>query len=75
MSDKALHFATGFMLGLIFRQFGPGLGVAAAITAGIVKELADAFTYGRTVDGRDFLATVAGGVAAEFGVIAYKELA
>lgn len=66
--DLVLHFLAGLLIcGLVAYLTEPTLGFAAAMAAGIGKEIWDATGRG-TPDKLDVLATVAGGVFAAFVV-------
>jgi len=69
MNDKALHMIAGLIISLVLGWlYGPLMGLAVAIVAGIVKELWDYMGHG-TSDFGDALATAEGGVAGGLLVI------
>ena len=61
--DKRLHFAAGLLISVIagFALRSPMYGLAAAMVAGVVKELRDWCVY-RGFDDRDMLVTWLGGL-------------
>lgn len=59
--DKILHIAAGAAVSLIgCALYGPPLGIALAVAAGVGKEWYDSKGHG-TVDNMDALATIGGG--------------
>lgn len=61
--DKRLHFAAGLLISVIAGSAlrSPMYGLAAAMVAGVVKELRDWCAY-RGFDDRDMLVTWLGGL-------------
>ncbi len=67
--DKTLHFAAGAAISLAAGVLiGPIWGLAAAIAAGIYKEIYDYVDYGRP-DVWDAVATAAGGLLAYLVIV------
>lgn len=62
--DKILHFLTGGFLSVIVMVFSGSafLAIAAAIVAGVAKEIYDDNHPGHTSDIFDALATITGGI-------------
>ncbi len=66
--DKRAHIIAGTVVAAGFRHMGPGVGLLAALVAGIAKELYDA-RFGGDVSLGDIVATAAGGVLVELGAL------
>ena len=69
MNDKALHMVAGLIISFILGWlYGPLVGLAASVVAGIAKEIWDYCGHG-TPDFGDALATAEGGVVGGLLVI------
>ena len=61
--DKKLHIYAGFLISLIGAcLWGAPFGFGLACLAGLLKEARDKITGKGTVEGLDWLATIAGGL-------------